>query len=285
MFSFPRINPRKRKQCSILIFLNPCKRIKSAPLTESVIRITETKIQNILESIIDQVCSQQQIYRTQTCSLVLKSVIDQVCSQPPKIYTKLACEKLKQEIKSAGKKAIENTTRKKKNGEITNTEIAFYSSIERSFVTYLGHGIERVAAVADHVECVGSVSHSLREKATDIRIHLDTKVMRVEIKTSSNTKCGTDFNHMIESCTDNIEGWWVVAFQKFSEKKKLKRKIFNRADEKRRLGTVEFWKMCGIDYHELVKIWFRKDFILDEMIQSHFKSKQHILQSKTLPKK
>ena len=182
----------------------------------------------------------------------------------------MACKLLKEEIIFAGNQGIATTTAKLANNEITNTNFAIYASIERTVVTLLGTSIEKVASVGSHVQHVGQEPRSKRKKVTDVKINLKTKMLRIEIKTSSNSKSGTDHAQMVSNCADNkegiIEGWWVIAFRKFGEKKD---KICFKCDEhRRRLGTVQFWKLCGIEYEKLLSVWHAKDFIVEEMICS-----------------
>ena len=183
-------------------------------------------------------------------------------------HTEEACKKMKNAIRAAVTQGIETAKAKLKKGVITRTTFAIMASIERTVVTILGNVIEKVASVGERVQHVGNASKTNRKKVTDVLISLDGKVYRVEIKTSSNSKTGTDKAQMITNCKNNketnIEGWWVIAFRKFGENPSMK--CFKQDEQQRRLGTKHFWELCGIDYQKLLEVWHNKDFIIDKMI-------------------
>ena len=183
-----------------------------------------------------------------------------------KNYTVPACNMLKSEIKRITKEAIQSTKKKLKKNEITHTNFAINSSIERSFVTNMGHSIEKLAAIGEHVERVGDLPTSKRKKVTDLIVKITPeKKLRFEIKTSSNTKCGTDKEKMEDDVRNNREGWWVIAFKKYGEKND--KKCFQKDEKKRRFNTEHFWNACGIDYQELLNVWLQKDYIIDDMVK------------------
>lgn len=183
-------------------------------------------------------------------------------------HTEEACKKMFDAILDATRQGIQTAKNKLKNKEITRTTFAVVASIERTVVTVLGNVIEKIAAVGERVTHVGNETRTKRKKVTDVLISLTDKVYRVEIKTSSNSKTGTDKAQMITNCDNNketnVEGWWVIAFRKFGENPNMK--CFNQDEQRRRLGTKHFWEMCGIDYEKLLAVWHNKDFIIEDMI-------------------
>ena len=186
-------------------------------------------------------------------------------------HTDLACTILKNIIKSITNDAINNVARKIRTGDICKTKYSIYSAIERSVSTKLGTEIEKIAAIGDHVEHVGAISTKERKKVTDVIITMENgNKARFEIKTSSNTKTGTDYSKMISDVKnnqeDNIEAWHVVAFQKRGEPEN--KAAFQMNVAKRRYSTRKFWELCHIKYDDLLHIWHSKDYIIDEQINN-----------------